>query len=169
MYSNMTAAMTCILWVLMEGGPWPDHKGGTGLMCLFSCSGNISVKNFDHGCSINTEFQCSSAALTSSTRMGCQKRPLTYWRVVCEQALLIRASPHHSGVALWSWQQILWLSLHTRHWDIIHHIMRIMDITLTCDNSDHWDVGALFFDPRRYSPARSWLTGHIMCVRSHRD
>ena len=40
--------------------------------------GNTSVKNFDHGCSIHMEFQCHSAVLTGSTRMGCQKRLLTY-------------------------------------------------------------------------------------------
>ena len=41
-------------------------------------AGDTSVKNFDHGCSINMEFQCHSAVLTGSTRMGCQKRLLTY-------------------------------------------------------------------------------------------
>ena len=36
----------------------------------------------DHGCSINMEFQCNSSVLTDITRMGCQKRLLTYSRTV---------------------------------------------------------------------------------------
>ena len=35
---------------------------------------------------------------------------------------------------------------------MIRHIMRIMDITLTCDNLNHWDVDALFFDTNHDFP-----------------
>jgi hypothetical protein len=71
----------------------------------------------------------------------------------------MRAGLAHSGLPTSFWSSALIMAADTMnvtpHKDMIHHIMRIMDITQTCDNSDHWDVGALFFDPRRYSQARS--------------